>query len=119
VSRKLFKDLYLGQPVPNRKYSYHVHPERIATFIQYLMEQLPVVAEMTWNTKIDGHTFCNMPVYSRGSISLMALSHDYRRLNPNKKLSIGRNNFLKIVFYYAKKEKYAPDFHHTISSCET
>ena len=103
VSRKLSKDLYLGQPIPNRKYSYRVHPERIATSIQRLMELLSVVAGMTWNEKIDGHIFRNTPVYSRGGKSLMALFYDYRRLNPNKKLSIGCDNFFKIGFLLCKK----------------
>ena len=66
TNRAIFDDLVLGKSVAKRKYSYHIKPERIVTFIQYLQGILPVIPGRTRNVKIDGHILHNMPVYSLG-----------------------------------------------------
>ena len=103
-SRTLFSKLMIGNPVPPRFYSYWVKPEQIATSIQFLQEQLPVIPGLTRNIKINGHLFQNLPVYSSGGHSLVCLFASYGRVYP-KEHRIGRNNFLEIGKMMCKKGK--------------
>ena len=79
-----------------RKYPFRVKPYMIATAIQYLQEQLPVIAGRTRNAKIDGHIFRNLPVHSIGGKSFILLFEQYKILHPNKKRRIGRTNFITV-----------------------
>ena len=92
----------IGRPVPQRFYAYRVQPERIATSMQFLQGQLPVIAGLTRNVKISGHLFQNLPVYSSGGHSLTGLFESYSRLYP-KEHRIGRTNFLGISRMMCKK----------------
>ena len=102
-SRHLFKKLQVGKSVVNRVYPYRISPEKIATSIAYLQNQLPVIAGMTRTAKIDGYKFPNMSVYSLGGHSLMDLYGNYKELHPTKATRLGRTNFLKIGRLLCKK----------------
>ena len=86
------------------KYTYK-KTEKILTSIIYLQGQHPIIAGMTRTIKIDGHRFENMPVYSLGGKSLVALSKSYVEIQPDKSISIGRHNIKKIGKLLCNKSK--------------
>jgi len=88
-SKELFIKLRLGQSVPKRAYSYRIKPEQIATSIQYLLTQLPVIAGMTRTAKIDGYSFRNLPVHSRGGKNILHLFTEYKNLHTDENTRVG------------------------------
>ena len=98
----LFSKLIIIKSVPPRSYSYHVRPELIATSIQFLQVQHPVISDLTRNVKVNSHLFQNLPVYSSGGHSLMELFEScYRVLDISDR--IGRAGFLRISQMLRKK----------------
>ena len=102
-TKKLFETLCLGTALPKRQYPFRVDPSCVATCIQYLQGQLPIIAGKTRNVKVDGNMFKNLPVYSRGGKAIEKLCQDYHRVFPDKKCRIGQRNFSKVVRMLCKK----------------
>ena len=104
IYKGIFSRLVTGEGLEKQKYIFRVNPTKIASSIEFVQDNLPVVAGLVRDVKFDGHVFQNLPVYSSGGKSLMKYYDLYKTLYPIED-RIGRDNFLKVSKLLCKKGK--------------
>ena len=102
-SNQIFNKIRKGESIEKKLYSYRVKPHQISTSISFIQDQLPVIARMTRNAKMDGHRFSNMPVFSLGGTAITQLWNNYTAMNPDTNARIGRDIFFKVAKFMCKK----------------